>query len=103
MYRVRIHGDPPLECQLMGQKDADGRNPFYGLPWTGLVGCTVVPQVCDAAPGVVSHLDLGLCNPRGWCGGVNQAGLAPKLSCRRAIPAAHSAFRAWRHPCRPKG
>lgn len=65
MYRVRIHGDPPLECQLMGQKDADGRHPFLGLPWTGLVGCTVVPQVCDAPAGVVSHLDLGVVRPKG--------------------------------------
>jgi 2,4-diaminopentanoate dehydrogenase len=65
MYRVRIHGDPPLECQLMGQKDADGRHPFYGLPWTGLVGATVVPQVCDAPPGVVAHIDLGLVQPKG--------------------------------------
>jgi hypothetical protein len=65
MYRVRIHGDPPLECHLMGQKDADGRHPFLGLPWTGLVGCTVVPQVCDAASGVVTHLDLGVVQPKG--------------------------------------
>jgi hypothetical protein len=65
MYRVRIHGDPPLECHLMGQKDADGRHPFLGLPWTGLVGCTVVPQVCEAAPGVVTHLDLGVVQPKG--------------------------------------
>ncbi len=65
MYRVRIHGDPPLECQLMAQKDFDGRHPFLGLPWTGLVGCTVVPQVCDAAPGVVTHFDLGVVRPKG--------------------------------------
>ena len=65
MYRVRIHGEPPLECQLMGQKDADGRHPFHGLPWTGLVGATVVPDVCEAAPGVVSHLDLGVVQPKG--------------------------------------
>ena len=64
-YRVRIKGDPPLECRLMGGKDSDGRHPFLGLPWTGLVGCTVVPQVCDAAPGVVTHLDLGVVEPRG--------------------------------------
>jgi hypothetical protein len=25
----------------------------------------VVPQVCDAAPGVVTHLDLGVVQPRG--------------------------------------
>ena len=64
-YRVRIHGDPPLECHLMAMPDADGRHPFLGLPWTGLVGCTVVPQVCDAPAGVVSHRDLGLVEPRG--------------------------------------
>jgi hypothetical protein len=64
-YRVRIKGDPPLECHLMGMADADGRQPFYGLPWTGLVGCTVVPQVCDAAPGLVTHLDLGVVQPKG--------------------------------------
>ncbi|MGE3691270.1 MAG: hypothetical protein AB7F98_07810 [Novosphingobium sp.] len=65
MYRVRIHGDPPLECQLMGQQEADGRHPFLGLPWTGLVGCTVVPQVCDAPAGVVTHFDLGVVKPQG--------------------------------------
>lgn len=65
MYRVRIHGDPPLECQLMGQKAEDGRHPFLGLPWTGLVGCTVVPDVCDAKPGVVTHFDLGVVKPKG--------------------------------------
>lgn len=64
-YRIRIKGDPPLECNLMGDEDADGRHPFLGLPWTGLVGCTVVPQVCDAAPGIVSHNDLGILHPRG--------------------------------------
>ncbi len=65
MYRVRIHGDPPMECHLMGQQDPDGRHPFLGLPWTGLVGCTVVPQVCDAPAGVVTHFDLGVVKPKG--------------------------------------
>jgi len=64
-YRVRIAGDPPLECNLLGGQDADGRHPFLGLPWTGIVGATAVPAVCDAAPGVVSHLDLGIIKPKG--------------------------------------
>jgi len=64
-YRVRIYGDQPIECHLMAMEDADGRHPFLGLPWTGLVGCTVVPQVCDAPPGVVTHLDLGVVPPKG--------------------------------------
>ncbi len=64
-YRVVIKGDPPLECHLMGGQDADGRHPFLGLPWTGLVGCTVVPDVCEAKPGVVTHLDFGVVQPKG--------------------------------------
>lgn len=64
-YKVAIHGDPPLEVHLMGGLDADGRRPFLGLPWTGLVGATAVPAVCDAAPGIVTHLDLGIVEPRG--------------------------------------
>ena len=64
-YRIRIAGDPPLECNLLGGLDADGRHPFLGLPWTGIVGATAVPAVCDAAPGIVSHFDLGVVRPKG--------------------------------------
>jgi len=64
-YRVVIKGDPPLEVRLMGGEEADGRRPFHGLPWTGLVGATAVPAVCDARPGVITHLDLGVVQPRG--------------------------------------
>ena len=64
-YRVRIKGDPPMEVWLMGDVEEDGRRPFHGLPWTGLVGATAIPAVCDAAPGIVSHFDLGVVQPRG--------------------------------------
>jgi hypothetical protein len=64
-YRVRITGDPPLEVWLMGDTEEDGRRPFHGLPWTGLVGATAIPAVCEAAPGIVSQLDLGIVQPRG--------------------------------------
>ena len=64
-YRVVIHGDPPLELRLMGGVESDGRRPFHGLPWTALLGATAVPQVCDAEPGVLTHLDLGVVQPRG--------------------------------------
>jgi 2,4-diaminopentanoate dehydrogenase len=64
-YRVVMHGNPPLEVRVMGGIAADGRRPFYGLPWTGLVGATAVPAVCDAKPGVITHLDLGVVQPRG--------------------------------------
>lgn len=64
-YRVRIIGDPGLEVKLMGAEAADGRRPFLGLPWTGLVGATAVQAVVDAKPGVVTHFDLGIVQPKG--------------------------------------
>jgi hypothetical protein len=64
-YQVVIEGDPPLEVRLMGRPDADGVRPFLGLPWTGLLGATALPAVCEAKPGVVTHLDLGIVQPRG--------------------------------------
>ncbi len=60
-----IQGDPPLEVRLMGGTEADGRRPFLGLPWTALLGATAVPAVCDSRPGIVTHLDLGVVQPRG--------------------------------------
>jgi len=64
-YNILIKGDPALEVQLMGAEAADRRRPFLGLPWTGLVGATAVPAVCDARPGVISHVDLGVVQPHG--------------------------------------
>lgn len=64
-HRVVIEGNPPLELSLMASADSDGRHPFLGITWTALLGATAVPQVCDARPGVITHLDLGVVQPRG--------------------------------------
>lgn len=64
-YQVVIDGDPPLEVRLMARPDADGVRPFLGLHWTGLLGATALPAVCDAEPGVVTHIDLGVVQPHG--------------------------------------
>jgi hypothetical protein len=64
-YQVTIDGDPPLEVRLMSKPGADGVRPFLGLPWTGLLGATALPAVCDAKPGVVTHMDLGVVQPHG--------------------------------------
>jgi hypothetical protein len=64
-YQVVIEGDPPLELRLMGRPDADGIRPFLGLPWTGLVGATALPAVCEARPGIVTHIELGVVQPYG--------------------------------------
>jgi hypothetical protein len=49
----------------MARPGADGVRPFLGLPWTGLLGATAVPAICDARPGVLTHMDLGIVQPRG--------------------------------------
>lgn len=64
-HHVVIHGDPSFEVTLQATAAADGHHPFLGIDWTALLGCTAVPQVCDAAPGFVSHIDLGVVQPRG--------------------------------------
>jgi hypothetical protein len=64
-YQVVIEGDPGLEVRLMARPGPDGVRPFLGLPWTGLLGATALPAVCEAAPGVVTHLDLGVVQPNG--------------------------------------
>ncbi|HEX7822490.1 MAG TPA: hypothetical protein VF463_17940 [Sphingobium sp.] len=64
-YKIVIEGNQPLEMRLMGGVGADGRRPFHGLPWTGLVGATAVPAVCAARLGIVTHIDLGVVQPRG--------------------------------------
>lgn len=64
-YQVTIEGDPPLEVRLMAKPDADGVRPFLGLPWTGLLGATAMAAVCEAQPGVVDHIDLGVVRPHG--------------------------------------
>ena len=64
-YRVVIEGDPPLELTLSGPKHPDGRRTYPGLPWTALAGVTAIPAVCDASPGIVTHLDLGVVRPTG--------------------------------------
>ncbi len=64
-YRIRILGDPAMEVSVMSAEAEDGRRPFLGLPWTGLAGATAVQAVVDAAPGIVTHFDLGIVTPRG--------------------------------------
>jgi 2,4-diaminopentanoate dehydrogenase len=64
-YRIVIDGDPPLEMKLLGGVEADGGRLFHGLPWTGLLCATAVPAVCEAPPGLLTHLDLGVIKPQG--------------------------------------
>lgn len=64
-YRILIEGEPPLELFLGAPKLPTGERPYVGLPWTAMAGVSSIPAVCDAAPGVVTHFDLGVVQPWG--------------------------------------
>jgi hypothetical protein len=64
-YRIAIEGDPPTEMILQGVEQPDGSLAHPGYDWTAMGAINAIPDVCDAAPGWVTHLDLGLIRPRG--------------------------------------
>lgn len=64
-YRVVMEGDPPMELTLAGGARRGGRRIYLGLPWTAMAGINVIPDVCDAPPGIITHFDLGVVRPRG--------------------------------------
>lgn len=64
-YEIVIDGDPPTELTLKGVTGTDGTMAHPGYDWTAMGAINTIPAVCDAAPGWVTHLDLGLVRPRG--------------------------------------
>ena len=64
-YRVRIEGNPPLEVTMGAPSAGPDKGKYAGLPWTAMAGVNAIPAVCDAEPGIVTHLDLGVFGPRG--------------------------------------
>jgi hypothetical protein len=65
LYRIEIEGDPPTALTLEGVQRADGTMTHPGYDWTAMGAINAIPDVCDAAPGWHTHLDLGLVQPRG--------------------------------------
>lgn len=64
-YEIVIDGDPPTELTLKGVRRPDGAMAHPGYDWTAMSAINTIPAVCDAPPGWVTHLDLGLVRPRG--------------------------------------
>jgi hypothetical protein len=64
-YRVVIEGDPPTELTMHGLVAPGGSMTHPGYTWTAMGAINAIPDVCDAAPGWLNHLDLGLIRPRG--------------------------------------
>lgn len=64
-YRIVIDGDPPTELTMHGLVTADGAMTHPGYTWTAMAAINAIPDVCDAPPGWLTLLDLGLLKPRG--------------------------------------
>lgn len=64
-YRIVIDGDPSSELILQGVERPDGTMAHPGYNWTAMGAINAIPDVCDAAPGWLTHLDLGLIQPKG--------------------------------------
>jgi 2,4-diaminopentanoate dehydrogenase len=64
-YKVLIEGNPPMEVTMRHPSTGAGGVKYLGLPWTAMAGVNAIPAVCDAPPGMVTHLDLGVFGPRG--------------------------------------
>ncbi|KKW66521.1 NAD(P)H-dependent amine dehydrogenase family protein [Mycolicibacterium elephantis] len=64
-YRIAIEGDPSTELTMHGLVTADGTMTHPGYDWTAMGAINAIPDVCDAPPGWLTHLDLGLVQPRG--------------------------------------
>jgi hypothetical protein len=64
-YRIVIDGDPPTELTLEGGTRPDGSFAHPGYNWTAMSAIHAIPDVCDAPPGWITQLDLGLVRPRG--------------------------------------
>ncbi len=63
-YRIVIDGDPGTEVILQGTGEASDA----GILWTTMAAITALPSVCDAPPGLLTHLDLGVVKPQGVVG-----------------------------------
>ena len=65
-YSCVIEGDPSIEVNFeSAHEHPDGDEGYWGRVWTAMNTINPIPAVCDAAPGVLTHLDLPLVRPRG--------------------------------------
>jgi 2,4-diaminopentanoate dehydrogenase len=65
-YSLVLDGDPSIEMSFeSARKHPEGDEGYWGRVWTAMNGINAIPTVCDAPPGVLTHLDLPLVRPIG--------------------------------------
>jgi hypothetical protein len=65
-YNVIIDGDPSISVSFeSARKHPEGDEGYWGRMWTAMNAVNAIPEVVDAAPGIVTHLDLPFLRPRG--------------------------------------
>ena len=71
-YIVEIQGQPCVRTKLEVSPPADFQATTFkdfmvlGMIMTALPAINAIPHVCDAAPGIVTYVDLPLVTPSGW-------------------------------------
>jgi hypothetical protein len=65
-YSLRIEGDPALNVAFEpGEKHPTGDEGYWGRVWTAMNSVNAIPSVVAAEPGIKTHLDLKIVQPRG--------------------------------------
>ena len=65
-YSLVLEGDPSISMSFeSAHKHPDGDEGYWGRVWTAMNGINAIPAVCEAPPGVMTHLDLPFLAPRG--------------------------------------
>ncbi len=71
-YIIEVQGQPCVRTKLEVSPPPDFQATSFqdfmvlGMIMTALPAINAIPQVCDAAPGIVTYVDLPLVTPRGW-------------------------------------
>lgn len=63
-YRILVEGNPPMELRMPEPEAIRGETRYISL-WTAMAGVNMIPAVCDAEPGIVTHRELGLARTQG--------------------------------------
>jgi hypothetical protein len=65
-YHLAIERDPSIEMNFgPAHLHPNGDEGYWCRVWTAMNGINAIPTVCEAAPGIFTHLDLPLVRPRG--------------------------------------